>query len=496
MGRSGLAVAIAATATAATLAVPGGADAAGSLGPGATLTIVGQGRGSGVGLSQAGANRAAREGLDFRDIDDFYFPHTAWGRARGTVSIRLSHATHSLVEVHQRPHLVARRVGTARTWDLASLQPTATRWRIWPSTGGHSVLQYRVDGWHDLTTVAGDLQFSARGEPIRLYGADRASRLYRGILRSDPQHDATVEVVRLDDYVRGVLPLQLPSTWRRSALLRAQAVATRGYAAYVRSTSHGYYELSDADPLVPYAGVGAETGATDAAILATAHRVLTYAGAPAKTVWTRSNAGLVRAGHRPYLVRRTDPYDPTAGTRWKAAVAEDSVEARWPSAGPLASVAHTLDSTGKHLGTVAIHGQVRDYEVTADRFASWAQLPSPWFSITGVVAAPDPGDNVDPPASPRIYYQQVDVAGDDDLAWPEADTAGTLELSRGVADHTPDIDHYVVTAGGPGGSLPATSVQSSWTFTPGSPGRYLVDVYAVDGQGRMSLPAQVSINVP
>src|SRR5918994_322921 len=45
----------------------------------AWVTIKGHGYGHGHGMSQYGAAGAARQGLTFRQIADFYYPGTTWG---------------------------------------------------------------------------------------------------------------------------------------------------------------------------------------------------------------------------------------------------------------------------------------------------------------------------------------------------------------------------------------------------------------------------------
>src|SRR5687768_11020502 len=51
----------------------------------ATITLPGHGYGHGHGLSQYGAQGAARQGLGYRRIVKFYYPGTRWGQAAGKV---------------------------------------------------------------------------------------------------------------------------------------------------------------------------------------------------------------------------------------------------------------------------------------------------------------------------------------------------------------------------------------------------------------------------
>src|SRR6478672_5573199 len=94
------ATALAASAAAATVVLAGlGHAAAATVAPSltvpnkATLTVDGRGFGHGRGLSQYGAEGAARQGLSAAKILRFYYPHTAAGTFRGTVRVLISSDT-------------------------------------------------------------------------------------------------------------------------------------------------------------------------------------------------------------------------------------------------------------------------------------------------------------------------------------------------------------------------------------------------------------------
>ena len=91
----------------------------------------------------------------------------------------------------------------------------------------------------------------------------------------------TVDAVGLDDYVRGVIAAEMPSSWSPEAL-KTQAVAARTYAI-TTNVGGGFYDLYPDTRSQMYRGVSAETPATDAAVAATAGQVVTYNGTPAVT---------------------------------------------------------------------------------------------------------------------------------------------------------------------------------------------------------------------
>src|SRR6476469_90118 len=56
----------------------------------ATITIKGHGYAHGHGMSQYGAQGAARQGLTSTEIAEFYYPGTEWGKAAGKISVLIS----------------------------------------------------------------------------------------------------------------------------------------------------------------------------------------------------------------------------------------------------------------------------------------------------------------------------------------------------------------------------------------------------------------------
>ena len=140
---------------------------------------------------------------------------------------------------------------------------------------------------------------------------------YRGSLQFSPAGGGvqTVNAVALDDYLRGVVPAEMPSSWAPAAL-QAQAVAARTYAITATVGAAGYDLYSDTRSQM-YGGVTAETPATDAAIAATSGQIVTYDGRPAVTYFFASSGGYTESIQNvwtgstpePWLRGVPDPYD-------------------------------------------------------------------------------------------------------------------------------------------------------------------------------------------
>ena len=115
-------------------------------------------------------------------------------------------------------------------------------------------------------TGAGPLALRAQVGGSVLLGGSR----YRGSLevRRSGSGLMAVNALGLEDYVRGVVARESPSTWPAEAL-KAQAVAARTYAITTAKPGAAFDQYADVRSQV-YGGVGAETTATDAAVAATA----------------------------------------------------------------------------------------------------------------------------------------------------------------------------------------------------------------------------------
>lgn len=356
-----------------------------------TITTVGHGHGK--GLSQYGARNRANAGQSWKAIVRHYYPHTRWGRSGGKVRIQITADTSRDVVVQARPGLRLHSLGVGRTWRLpAKVRGTQVRaWRIQPA-GHRSKVSFRTGAWRHWRTARGDAEFSAGGQPVVLKTpAGRAT--YRGALRSTSVNDSgrdrdTVNVLPLEAYLRGVIAREVPAEWPRHAV-RAQAVAARTYAAFERrSNRHAPYDLCDTESCQVYEGVAAEHPDSDAAIRATARRVVTYDGRPAFAQFSASNGGWSVDGGRPYLRAEQDPFDegmpgedPTATT-----FSAGDITRNWAGMGDLLSIAVTSrDGRGPFGGRaleVSVTGTGGTHTVSGDDFRSWMDLNSTLFEIT------------------------------------------------------------------------------------------------------------------
>ena len=122
--------------------------------------------------------------------------------------------------------------------------------------------------------------------------------------------------VPLERYVRGVVSAEMPSSWPLAAL-EAQAIASRTYALTAHAGGSRFDVYSDTRSQV-YLGVAAETAATNAAVAATAGKIValrragrrrpTSSRAPGAMTESIQNAFL-GSQPEPWLRGVADPYD-------------------------------------------------------------------------------------------------------------------------------------------------------------------------------------------
>lgn len=104
------------------------------------------------------------------------------------------------------------------------------------------------------------------------------NRWYRGylIIQNKNKKLTVINNVELEDYLKGVVPSEMPSSWAIEAL-KAQAIAARSYAlANLGKRASLGFDLKDTPEDQAYGGATAETARTNSAVDETSGLVLTY----------------------------------------------------------------------------------------------------------------------------------------------------------------------------------------------------------------------------
>ena len=293
--------------------------------------INGAGFGHGVGMSQYGALGFALHGYSYRSILSHYYRDTSLSRVSPTrvVSVLLKNGAASFRDadrlsggrvVWEEPGKAGKAGKSGKTpiQKPDTLKPNTTYSVL--SSGG--LLNLIAHG-RKVAAVRPPLDVGGNG-PVTLLGVGS----YHGQLQFRPAPDGgvqTVNAVDLEDYVRGVIPAEMPSSWPAQAL-EAQAVAARTFVTAVPAASPEFDVYSDTRSQV-YGGVSAQTPTGDTAEAATRGQVVDYAGRPALTYFFSSSGGHTESvqnvflGVAPeaWLIGVPDPYDDSDGNpyyRW------------------------------------------------------------------------------------------------------------------------------------------------------------------------------------
>jgi stage II sporulation protein D len=401
------------TALAATPASAVGPDAATLVPASRALTVSGHGWGHGRGMSQNGAyGAAARYGRTADQILGFYYPGTTSTRlADRPVRVQLrtqeTAGAAGAIDVENPGQLAVRDEAAGTTYVVA--RTTSARWRVQPTTTGLRVLYLEAapagSTWTAWRTFAGPVQLDAKNQASTHVLAPLDRRYTSTSIRLAQQKSATgarlnrqtvVARMGLESYLRGVVPLESPTSWPLAAL-QAQAVAARSYTTYKLDhvAAGAAYDICDTTACQVYGGDNAFNPRADQAVSTTAGTVRTYAGRAILAEFSASNGGWTTSGNVPYLPAKADPYDgavPNASHSWSATLPAAALEKAYPTLGRLTSVqVLTRDGRGDWGGrvlTVRLSGTRgtkvvpgRDVYVAAAWPTNRTGLRSSWWTL-------------------------------------------------------------------------------------------------------------------
>jgi len=312
----------------------------------AALSLDGHAFGHGVGLCQWGARGRALAGQNVSQIVGAYFPGTSIQRMLAPeTTIRVLVHSNLDMTADETSHISA--MGGA--WQVAApgiqpltvpadaklelANPGGRRWQVKGRDGA-------VLAWGPLS---GPLVIRPASPETRIVLDYRPSGnvpgrantyfdTYRGeiILYPSTQGIDTVNRLPIDDYLRGVVPSEMPASWPDAAL-QAQTLSARTYAVFRAQTrAKQTWDVDDSTWDQVYHGWWAEHPSTNRAIDATAGQLISSGGQVAQTYyfatcdgWTENNENVWGGTPLPYLrgIRDVDasgkPFDEGApGATW------------------------------------------------------------------------------------------------------------------------------------------------------------------------------------
>ncbi len=367
------------------------------------VTITTSGWGHGRGMSQYGAQGAAKQGKKHTEILSFYYPGTKLEKLKkdDTIRVWITADTDNKVHVYAAKGLRVRDA-KGKTFTL----PTGknyTKWRL-SRSGATTVLYHRNAKGKYVKYTNKSLKLDPKRQwsfenpvsgKVKLYLAS-GNRTYRGSLALGfyGKGARTVNHVSMEDYLRSVVPSEMPAGWHAEAL-KAQSVAARSYAARYRANLGGkqVYDICNTASCQVYKGTMTEHAATDKAVKATAGQVLTYKKQYAWTEFSSSNGGYSVAGPNDYIIAQKDPYDAAMKQLKDTTIKTTTIEAKYPKIGKLKSITLARDGKGLWGGRVTqvtLTGSKASQKVTGSSFKSTLGLRETLFTIGGAVTTLSP----------------------------------------------------------------------------------------------------------
>jgi len=271
------------------------------------VTMVGRGWGHGIGMSQWGAYGYAKNGWTYDKILEHYY-----------TGIKLGKVENAVLRVRLRGGVASAKVTCANDYRAyvtgAQLEIPGGVTAVVSWAGG----RYKVVAGSQVKTFGAPVTFKPLSGQLATVTTDdwgKAGR-YRGLLRvlHSSAGFTIVNKLPLESYLRGVVPLEVSSSWPAAAL-KAQACAARSYAERSRKPGEAF-DVYCTTRDQAYGGVRAETTATSAAVKACAGVVPTYDGKPIAAFFFSTSGGRTenienvwQTAPIPYLKGVDDPYD-------------------------------------------------------------------------------------------------------------------------------------------------------------------------------------------
>jgi stage II sporulation protein D len=348
---------------------------------GVTWIVKGHGFGHGVGMSQYGAYGYATRGFGYRAILAHYYTGTTVGKLGGPRVVRV------LVGIDGGDVGFSGATGACgRSLDQGGVYAARL-------VGG--TVRLRGGGGRALANCGAKLRAAGPGT-IRIDG-----RAYRGALevvptKSDPGSLNAINVVAVDQYVKGVIANESPPSWPMAAL-EAQAVAARSFALATSVDGNGF-DLYDDTRSQVYGGIESETARSNTAITTTRGQVVLYQGEIAQTFFSACSGGHTESVQNvffgppvPYLVGVPDPYDgacPLHAWTLRFTGAEISAKLGAYLDGRLKQIVVTKRGTSPRIVQARLVGTGGTTPIRGDQLQSALGAYDRWMTFRKVVPTP------------------------------------------------------------------------------------------------------------
>ncbi len=379
----------------------------------------GRGNGHGLGMSQWGARGRAAAGQDYRKILAAYYAGTRIENRDTTGLVRIALTDEPIDLARPWPRLFGPLpfvAGPLTVDGLPQLQVAA---------GSSLGFDAGASGQPEVFTLAAD---GSRGAPVvighplairtasaagirtnimQIMGGDfrpgAEQRRYAGLLQIIPKGAGRilpVNVLPIEDYLKGVVPAEMPPYWGVEAL-KAQAIAARTFA--IRKLGQGGdFDLRASESDQAYSGLTDQREESNAAVDGTRGQVLTYQGQLITAFYMASDGGHTESSefrfvgwdngpqlrsHLGYLTGISDAFD--RGPSWQvgpftASGAATVLRDNGRDIGDRLLGIDVLqkDPSGRLVG-VRVRGSSKSVEISGPTLRAWFGLPDTLVDIVG-----------------------------------------------------------------------------------------------------------------
>jgi stage II sporulation protein D len=384
----------------------------------AGFVFKGKGNGHGLGMSQWGARGRAAAGQDYRKILSSYYSGTRIETRNASGPVRIALSDNSIDLARPWPRLFGPLPFVAGPLTVDGM-PEATVGSgsslgfDSDATGQPVAFVLAADGSRgtpfaikQTLTIRSTSQAGIRTNIMQVMGGDfrpgAEQRRYAGFLRIIPKGGAKVlpvNVVSMEDYLRGVVPAEMPPYWGVEAL-KAQAIAARTYT--IGHLGGAEFDLRASESDQAYSGLTDQRADSMAAVDSTRGQVLTYQGQLITAFYMASDGGHTESSeyrfvtwdhgaqlrsHLGYLTGISDsfdrapswqvgPFSPTGA----ATVLRDSGQEIGDRL--LAIDVLQKDSSGRLVG-IRLRGNSKTVEISGPRLRALFGLPDTLVEIVG-----------------------------------------------------------------------------------------------------------------
>jgi len=281
------------------------------------------------------------------------------------------------------------------------------------------------------------------------------NKSYRGVLefgRYSGKKITVVNSVGMEDYLKGVVPSEMPASWNEEAL-KAQAVAARTYV-YSRRSAHESegYDVCDTTNCQVYGGFEAENQNSSKAVDDTKNEVAIYNGEPIFSVFFSSSGGStddcanVWGTDFPYLKAVNDKYE-TGVTKWTRTYTASEMTAFMnrlgKGVGNVEKVEVSEEGNYGRIQSLKVTGSSKTVTLTKEETRTFCSssadgsLPSRMYTVKSDIAADSASDN----NNPKVF-----IISDNDISL--ADVKNVYFKSGGKAIKGFELDGITVIVSG------------------------------------------------